>query len=639
MLEQPPDFRFGPFEVRTRARELRKQGIKLKLRPQPYQILRILLEHPEAVVTRAELQHLLWPAQTYVDFEQGLNTSIKELRAALGDSPENSRYIATVPRLGYRFIAPVETIPTVMPAATAAATAASAPAVTGVTTKGVQRGRPLQWFALLAASAVLIMIIAGCLVWWRTRMALQASAGRLMVAVLPFENLTGDATQEYLSDGLTEEIIAQLGRLDPEHLGVIARTSVMHYKHTEEQTDRIGHELGVQYLLEGSVRHELGRVRVTAQLVQVKDQSRVWSREYDRELNSLLALQGEIAQETADEIQFTLGSRRKLRGSDPKFAAPTSYETYDLYLRGRFFWNKRTEDDFRHAADCFQQAIAKDPHYARAYAGLADTLALMGSWSFAPQNEVIPRARTAALRALQIDDGLAEAHTSLALIAENYDYDWQTAEREYRRAIHLDPQYATAHQWYAEFLSFQGRFAEALEESERARQLDPLSLIIATDHAQILYFSRQYDRAIEQFKAVIAMEPNFGRAHLVIYAYVEKGMFEEALTDTSYWHHRDGTPIWEIQAYIYGRWGKQGEAGRALAKCERRRKTSEEVATAALLNAYVATGKKEEAYRLIQNSYRGHSNLLTTLKVEPALDPLRGEQRFHDILRAVRFPQ
>ena len=286
-----------------------------------------------------------------------------------------------------------------------------------------------------------------------------------MLAVLPFENLTGDPAQEYLSDGLTEEMIAQLGHLDPEHLGVIARTSVMHYKHTTEAAGQIGRELGVQYVLEGSLRREADRVRITAQLVQMKDQTHIWSRQYDRELKSLLALQGEIAQETADEIQLRLGQGHKLRAADRKLASLTSYETYDLYLKGRYFWNKRTKDGFQQAADYFQQSIASDPNYARAYAGLADSYALMSSWSFVPQTEAIPKARAAALRAMQLDDSLAEAHTSLALIAENYDYDWQTAEKEYRRAIQLDPQYATAHQWYAECLSFQGRFPEALRKA------------------------------------------------------------------------------------------------------------------------------------------------------------------------------
>jgi tetratricopeptide (TPR) repeat protein len=409
----------------------------------------------------------------------------------------------------------------------------------------------------------------------------------------------------------------------------------MHYKHSTEEAGQIGRELGVQYVLEGSLRRESERVRVTAQLVEMKDQTRVWSRQYDRELKSLLALQGEIAQETADEIQQTLGSRRKLRVTERKLAPPSSYQAYDFYLKGRFFWNKRTKEGFQQAADYFQQSIVNDPNYARAYAGLADTYALMSSWSLVPQAEAIPKARAAALRAMQLDDGLAEAHTSLALIAENYDYDWQTAEKEYRRAIQLDPQYATAHQWYAECLSFQGRFPEALEESERARQLDPLSLIIATDHAVILYFAREYDRAIEQFRAVLAMEPNFGRAHMVVYAYVEKGMFPEALAETAPWRNADGSPVWEMKAYVYGRCGKQEQAERALAQWKRRSPGAPAIGTFVLLHAYIATGRKEEALALIEKSSREHSNLVTTLKVEPALDPLRGDPRFQELLRRV----
>jgi TolB-like protein len=385
-----------------------------------------------------------------------------------------------------------------------------------------------------------------------------------MLAVLPFENLTGDAGQDYFSDGLTEEMIAQLGRLNPEHLGVIARTSVMQYKNSPEQLPKIGADLGVQYVLEGSVRRDSGNVRITAQLIQVKDQTPVWSRQYDRELSGLLALQGEVAQEIADEIQVTLGANPKRSTADhrPAAAAATSYEAYDLYLRGRYFWNKRTKEGFEQAADYFQQAIDKAPNYARAYAGLADTYGLMSTWSMGPPDEYMPKARAAALRAAQLDDSLAEAHTSLALIAQNYDHDWHTAENELRRAIQLDPSYATAHQWYAECLSLQGRFEEALAESERARQLDPLSVIIAADHGAILYFSRQYDRAIEQFHAVLTMAPTFGRAHMICYAYVEKGMFREALTYAERWRHSEGTPVWDKRTSTRGPASKSGPKAR-----------------------------------------------------------------------------
>jgi len=322
--------------------------------------------------------------------------------------------------------------------------------------------------------------------------------------------------QDYFSDGLTEEMISRLGNLDPQRLGVIARTSVMQYKRSQTRPDQMARELGVQYLLEGSVRRDSERVRITAQLVQVSDQTQLWARQFDRELTSLLTLQGEIAQAVASEIKLTLADTRWTGAAASDALSSAEYEAYDLYLKGRYFWNKRTAQGFQQAIEHFGQAAAKDPTYARAYAGLADSYALMSSYGFAPAAELIPKARSAALRALELDERLAEAHTSLALISVNYDWDWETAEKEYRRAIQWDPNYATAHHWYAEFLGLQGRFEEAFAESERARQLDPLSLIIAVDHAVVLYFARQYDRAIAQFRAVIAAEPNFPRAHMIL---------------------------------------------------------------------------------------------------------------------------
>ena len=394
-----------------------------------------------------------------------------------------------------------------------------------------------------------------------------------MLAVLPFENFTGDPGQDYFSDGLTEEMISQLGNLDPAHLGVIARTSVMHYKRAPEPIARIGKDLGVQYVIEGSVRRDSERVRITAQLIQVKDQSHLWAREYDRDLGHLLVLQAEIAREVANEIEFSLSGRRPIEAAQ-KAPAPAlgvqSYEAYDLYLKGRYFWNKRTGEGFRQAAEYFQQAMDKDPNYGRAYAGLADTFALMSTWYVGPQSELMPKARTAALRALELDESLAEAHASLALIKENYDYDWPGAEKEFRRAIELDPQYATAHQWYAEFLAWQGRFDEAFAESKHARQLDPLSLIIATDYASILYNSRQYDSAVKQFRSVLELDPNYERAwDMMIPAYLQLGRYDEAADLMNRWATLgQGSWIWAWQAAVYGRSGHAEEAHRALAKLE-----------------------------------------------------------------------
>ncbi len=625
--------RFGVFQVNLAARELRKHGVRIRLPGQPFCILSILLEKPGQVITREEMRQRLWSSDTFVDFEHSLNSAIKKLRAALGDTPENSRYIETVPRMGYRFIAPVEEI------STNGRSASETPGATANVERAdkTEESRHRRWPLFLGIPVVLITVIAGYFAWSRARVRPQPPSGRLMLAVLPFENLTGDSGQDYFSDGLTEEMIAQLGHLDPEHLGVIARTSIMHYKHGQEQLEQIGRDLAVHYVLEGSVRRDSGKVRITAQLVQMKDQTPVWSRQYDRELSGLLALQGEIAQEIADEIQPILGSDHKRIAADRKSTtSPSSYEAYDLYLKGRYFWNKRTKDSFQQAAEYFQQAIAKDPNYARAYAGLADTFGLMSTWYLVPQNEFMPKARDAALKALRIDASVAEAHTSLALVAENYDYDWQTAEKEFRQAIQLDPGYGTAHQWYAECLSFQGRFDEALAESERARQLDPLSVIIARDHGTILYFSRQYDRAIEQFRAVREMDPDFPRAGALIEAYVQKGQFADALAELGKLRtHGDALWYWSYLAYICGRSGQRAQAQRALARLEYLVRYSQSELLLPLLVAYAGTDRKDEVIALLQKAYSEHSNSVVTLKVEPHYDALRSDPRFQDLLRRV----
>jgi len=497
-----------------------------------------------------------------------------------------------------------------------------------------------SWLVLAATfGIVLIVASVGYIRLSGSRNPPRQPRGRLMLAVLPFQNLTGDPGQEYFSDGMTEEMITQLSNLDPQHLGVIARTSVMHYKNGQAPLDQIGRELGAYYVLEGSVRRDSDKVRITAQLVQMKDQSHLWSRTYDRELSHLLALQGEIAHQIADEIQFTLGDHTSSEPVHASASSPVKYEAYDLYLRGQYFWNKRTVEGFQQAIAYFQQAIAKDPSYARAFAGLADSYALLGSYSLAPQLDFMQKARAAALRALELDEKLPEAHTALALIVQNYDWDWQTAEKEYRRAIELNPNYVTAHHWYAEHLTYRGRFDEAFAESERARQLDPLSLIIAADNGAILYYSRQYDRAIEKWNAVLAMDPAFSRAHLVRYAYVEKGRIADALAEVESYHPVDDTPWrWSSLAYIYGRSGQRAQALRALRKLEQinRRQPMD---SAAILWAHVGIGDKDQAFVWLEKAYREHSNTLITLKVEPGYDSLRSDPRFQDVMRRVGLEQ
>ena len=394
-------------------------------------MLNLLLGRAGDVVSREEFRQQLWSSETFVDFEHGLNNSVKELRAVLGDSAQKPRYIETLPRLGYRFVAPVEvvdqptaevipTLPLRDPVVAGSAALVNAVAEKRTAPSSPNAIPPLASGRLPALLGLSLLLLAGVLAdlrWGHSPEQPQAgSGGRAVVAVLPFENLTGDPEQEYFSDGLTEEMITQLGRVNPDRIAVIARTSVMHYKHTQEQLNQIGRELGVQYILEGSVRRDGENVRITAQLIQTSDQTHIWTQQYDRELTSLLSLQSEIAQTSAHEIQRTLGDRTPTEvARNAETHAPKSYEAYDLYLKGRYFWNERTASGFVRAAQSFNEAIAKDPNYARAYAGLADTYALMSAYDFAPSAEFLPKARDAALKAVQLDDKLAEAHASLAL--------------------------------------------------------------------------------------------------------------------------------------------------------------------------------------------------------------------------------
>lgn len=623
--------RFGEdFELDLRAYELRRSDQSLKLSRIPMELLLLLLEQRGQLVTREQIVDRIWGKDVFLDTDNSINAAIRKIRQVLDDDPEQPRFLQTVTGKGYRFIAPIQTTGmSLVPRASGERTPSASESVVGDSAPAREKFHLRLWAISVGLAIVLVAATGAYWPWLRPRVLHQAAGGRTMLAVLPFENLTGDAGQEYFSDGLTEEMITQLGRLDPQHLGVIARTSVMHYKNSPEQVDRIGTKLGVQYVLEGSVRRDSGKVRITAQLIQTKDQTHIWAQEYDRDLKDLLALQDEIAREISAETQNALGEHKRVTPINQPSLSPQALEAYDLYLKGQYFWNKRTVEGFQRAIDYFQQATAKDPNNARAYAGLADSYALLGGYSMTPQTESMPKARAAALRALEIDESLPEAHTALALVVQNYDWDWQKAGNEYRRAIELNPNYATAHQWYAEHLALQGRFDEALSESERARQLDPLSLIITTDKGAILYYSRQYDQAIEQFRAVLDMDPDFPRAHMIVFAYAQKGMFADALA-----HVEKGPWRWSTLAYVYGRSRQQLEARNALEKLEQLNQR-QQMDPAAFLRAYIGMGSKDEAFAYLEKVYAQHSNALVTLKVDPVYDPLRNDPRFQDLLHRV----
>jgi len=659
-LRIPEPIRFGEdFELEAESYTLRRSGRVLKLERIPMEILLFVIEQRGQLVRRDQIVERVWGKDVFLDTDNSINGAIRKIRQILKDDPENPQFIQTVTGRGYRFIAPItEVRPRTesQPGNTAsglskveeaehkAAEQSSLPTLEAPPNARRDRSfapwKRLVWFAIAA------VLVAGVTLYFLSPFSgnRQAISGRrVMLAVLPFENLTGDTGQEYFSDGMTEEMITDLGRFDPQRLGVIARTSVMHYKNPQIALNQIGRELGVEYVIEGSIRRDVDRVRITAQLIRVKDQTHVWAKQYDRELSHLLVVQGEIAQDIANEIEPVLGGPKPLGQLRP--ATTTSYEAYDLYLKGRFFWNKRSKAGFQQAAEYFQQAIGKDANYARAYAGLADTYGLMSIYLLVPQNEFMPKARAAASKALGIDDTLAEAHSSLGLIAENYDYDWKGAEKEFRRAIELNPDYATAHQWYAEFLAWQGRFSEAFAESERARQLDPISLIIATDHGTILYQTRQYDRAIEECRAILEMDPSFDHARALLAAsYVEEGKFAEALREASKLTERAHKPhdspwTWMDEAFIYGRWGRRVEADHALQRLEETVQEMPYGRQFALLRAYLSTGRNEQAIKLLQQLAAEQSHIVAPIKVDPMYDPLRADPRFQDLLRRIQLAE
>jgi TolB-like protein/DNA-binding winged helix-turn-helix (wHTH) protein/Tfp pilus assembly protein PilF len=614
-----PGIRFGPFELDVAAGELRKSGILIKLQPQPFRVLLLLAERAGTVLTREEIQQHLWSESTFVDFEHGINFSINQIRGALVDDAEKPRYIETLPRRGYRFIATVECLPEI---------AEPKPNVKAA-------GDP-AWRSALVAGLLAILLAGSYFGWRRIRPPTPTPIGRIMLAVLPFQNLTGNPDQEYLTDGLTEEMITQFGRLQPERLGVIARTSVMGYKHGDERMDQIGRELGVQYILEGSVRRDGNRMRITAQLIQVKDQSHLWAREYEHGLKDLFALQDDVTAGVAQEIQSRLALEPRNRAGRYH---PVTPEAYNAYLLGRYSLNGRTAEGLHKAEKYFQVAIAADPNYALAYTGLAESYLLMAANGSSLQ-AVSLQARTAANKALTIDPTLGEPHAILGLIAQNHDWNWEESEREFKLAMALDPNDATPHHWYAGGLVVRGRFEECFREIAIARQLDPLSLTIRVAEAEWLYLARQYDNAIDKLDRTLEIEPNFALAHLDRgLSYEQKGKWREALDDLETARRLDDTPLnAAILGEAYALSGDKSRAGQILGELQDRAKR-EDVSALYPAIIYAGLGEKDAAFSGLEGAFEERATYLLGLKTAALYDPLRSDPRFDDLLKRMRLPQ
>jgi TolB-like protein/DNA-binding winged helix-turn-helix (wHTH) protein/Flp pilus assembly protein TadD len=606
-------FRFGDdFELDPGAYQLQRAGQALKLERIPFEILLALIEHRGQMLSREQIAERIWGKGHFLDIDNSINGAIRKIRQVLHDDSEHPHFIQTITGRGYRFIAPVVAVEAPADAVVAAA---------------ARPERRRVWASAAAAVVLLLAVVA-----WLVVRGSQPSGPTVMVAVLPFENLTGDAAQEYFSDGLTEEMITQLGTIDPRRLQVIARTSVMHYRTRQATLEEIARELKVQYVLEGSVRRDANAVRVTAQLIQTRDQTHIWAEQYDRELKDLLALQREVAQRIATEIQSTLGVGAPAAPSAPA-RATEDYAAYDLYLKGLHFFNKRTVPDLERAIEFLEQATVRDPNYARAHALLAGSYALLNAYSGLPPGPLVPKARAAAHRALQLDPGSAEAHAALAWIVGNHDWDWQRAEREFRRAIELNPNYATAHHWYSELLMCLGRFDEALRESDIARQLDPLSLIIATDHGAILINARQYDRAAEILQSVRDRDPDFPRAHMIWSAWVETGRLAEALADLESISQVRTAGYWAARAILLARGGDAAEAREAIRELQRY-SDQPNLWPEIFAGPYAVVGERDKAFEWLERAYAQRWGL-TSLKVNPYYDSLRGDLRYENLLRRV----
>jgi TolB-like protein/DNA-binding winged helix-turn-helix (wHTH) protein/Flp pilus assembly protein TadD len=631
--------RFGVFELDLHAGELRKHGLRVHLQEQPFQVLATLLEQPGEVVTRETLQKKLWPADTFVDFDHGLNKAISKIREALSDSAASPRFVETVARRGYRFLAEVKvadaapvrspefaTLPRPLAEARDRPELAGEPAIPKYLLSS------LAWKIL----AFVLLLLVASLSSWKLHSWSRPSLVIRSLAVLPLESLSNDASQDYFADGMTDELIADLGQISA--LRVISRTSVMAYKHTRKPLPQIARELNVDAVVEGTVLRSGDQVRITAQLIEASADKHLWSQSYQGELRDTLALQNQVARAIADQIRINVNPQEQAALKSVKVVNPQAYESF---LKGRYFWNKRTADGLKVALAYFNQAIDEDPRYAQAYSGLADTYSLLGDWQYAVMTprEALPKAKAAAIKALELDSTLGEAHNSLAFCLDGFDWDFDSAGKEFRRAIELNPGYATAHHWYAWHLSLLGRYDEAIVEMREAENLDPLSLIINADLAELLVLAHSYDESIRQSRKTIEMDPNFALAHnQLAQAYLQKHMNDEAVAELQKAEQLSGggPTIMANLARAYAASGKRSEALKLLSDLKKRSNSiyshGSEIAV-----IYAALGDTDQAMNWLEKGYEERFNPGVLLR--PGFDPLRSDPRFQDLVRRIGLPR
>ena len=605
-------FEFGDFRLDPAERLLFRSDKHVPLPPKAVDMLLLLVERRGHIVDKDTLLKELWP-DTFVE-EGNLAQNISVLRKILTEGRDGKEMIETIPKRGYRFIAEVHEV-------------AASPA-----TPALARSwrRHFVWAVPLGLAVV---SVAGYFAWHHYSPRPPQASPRIMLAVLPVQNLTGDPAREYVSDGLTEEMIAQLGGMNPSRLGVIARTSSMAYKQTTKTVGQIGRELGVDYVLETSLRESPGEVRFTAQLIRTRDQTHVWAHSYERAMRDTLQMQGELANTVASEVRVDFSPERQARLA--KSRRPIDPVAYDAFVQGRYHWNKRSPRDLHAAVGFFEKAIAKDPEYAPAYAALADSYSLLTSMREYRPAEAMPKAKDALLKALAIDDSLSEAHTSLGWVMEVFDWDWAGAEKEFRKALELDPNDATAHHRYAIHLAAMGNFPEALAEIREAQKLDPISPVITTSTGWIFLRSRLPDRALPECQKALDLDAKFVRGHLCFgEVYEAKHEMERAANKFLDAKSVGGEHPEQVARFrrIITESGYQGYCRAWLEQLDDKAK-NEYVSPYEFADLYVRLGDKEKSLKWLERAYQDHSPYLVNLQIEPRFDFLRSDARFQDLVR------
>ena len=654
-MEQPQSagmIRFSRFVLDRDSGELLKDGTRIKLQDQPFQILCILLEQPGRIVTRDELENRIWPADTFVEFDQGLYSAVRRLRDALCDSAEAPRYIETLPRRGYRFIAPVETgktsrdVPSAPPEETSQApsvdtkiaNSGSHPVVAGSVTTGKRKLLAILVLLVCALAATLSYkriapLIPGLLHRTRATPNSQAPNDITSLAILPLENLSADPEQDYFAEGMTDELTTDLAQVSG--LRVISRSSAMHYRHTQKTLPEIARELGVDAVVEGTWERVGDRVRIRAQLIRTADDRHLWAQAYDREYHDVLALQREAASDIARAINHKLDPSRPQHLSHAGLGNP---EAYEAYLKGRYFWHRRSKETNAKSVAYFQRAVQLAPDSAMAYSGLADAYIDSVYWGEAP-SVAAALAKTAVKNALERDPDLAEARLARAELLEISEWNWAEADKEYRRALELNPNYALAHEQYAIFLAAMGRFDQATAHALTAEHLDPVSASVYAHGGVVSFFARQDHQAIEQYRKALEIDPNFALAlRRLSEIYWHQRKYDESMNElekADALSHRNP----EIQKAIrqaYRRGGHEAVIRKELElDLKGRHPTLRDINRAGL---YAGLGEKSQALTFLEKALQEHDPFLEFLSVDPAWDKLRSEPRFQSLARQVGLP-